>query len=128
MNKHLRNFCVLGVFLIIFGCAASAFGQIRTGGYKSASVADAGVKAAADFAIELKSADYDAEIRIENILKAETQTVAGTNYRLCLEIYVPSETDGEDGVALIVQTVVYRNLQGEMKITSWNDESDCGGN
>ena len=128
MNKSLRNFCALAAFLIVFGCAANAFGQIRTGGYKSVSVSDAGVKAAADFAIELKSADYDAEIRLENILKAETQTVAGTNYRLCLEIYVPSETEGEDGVGLTVQTIVYRNLQGEMKITSWNDESDCGGN
>lgn len=127
MKINLRNIFACALFLVVFGCAANAFGQIRTGGYKSVSVSDAGVKAAADFAIELKSDDYDAEIRLEKIVKAETQTVAGTNYRLCMEIYVPSETESEDGVTLMVQTVVYRNLQGEMKITSWNDESDCGG-
>ena len=128
MKKIVRSFGALAAFLVVLLCAANAFGQIRTGGYKSVSVADAGVNSAAAFAVELKSDDYDAEIKLENILKAEVQTVAGTNYRLCLEIYVPSENEGEDGIQLIVQTIVYRNLQGEMKITSWNDESDCGGN
>ncbi len=127
MKINLRIFCAFVLFFIVSGCAAETFGQIKTGGYKSVAVSDAGVKEAADFAVELKAADYDAEITLTNIIKAERQTVAGTNYRLCLEIYVPPETDGEDGVSLFVQTIVYKNLQGEMKITSWNDESDCGG-
>lgn len=128
MKTIVRNFCALTLFIIVFGCGSEAFGQIKTGGYKSVAVSDAGVKEAADFAVELKAADYEAEIRLENIVKAERQTVAGTNYRLCLEIYIPSETEGEDGVTLNVLTVIYKNLQGEMKITSWNDESECGGN
>lgn len=123
---NLRNFCALALFLIAFGCAAEAFGQIKTGGYKPVAVTDAGVAEAADFAVELKASDYEAELKLEKIIKAERQTVAGTNYRLCLEIYVPAETDGEDGVTLTVLAVIYKNLQGEMKITSWNDESDCG--
>jgi hypothetical protein len=124
-NNRLTVFsCIL--FFIAFGCAANASGQIRTGGYKPVSVSDAGAKEAADFAVGLKAEDYEAEIRLEKIIKAERQTVAGTNYRLCMEIYVPSENEGEDGVMLTILTIIYKNLQGEMKITSWNDESDCG--
>lgn len=126
MKNNLLKIGACALFLIAFGCAANVYGQIRTGGYKPVAVSDAGAKEAADFAVELKAEDYDAEIRLEKIVKAERQTVAGTNYRLCLEIYIPSETEGEDGVSLTVLTIVHKNLQGEMKISSWSDESDCG--
>jgi len=51
--------------------------------------------------------------------------VAGTNYRLCLQIYTPSEEDETDGVMQYVKTVIYRNLKGEYAITNWEEE-DCG--
>lgn len=126
MKTNQLKIGACALFVIAFGFTANLYGQIKTGGYKSVAVSDAGVEEAADFAVELKAEDYDAEIRLEKIVKAERQTVAGTNYRLCLEIYVPSETKDEDGVTLTVLTVIFKNLQGEMKITSWNDEADCG--
>lgn len=125
MKQNLRKIFTGAVFFIALTCAVSAFGQIKTGGYKPVSVSDAGVKEAAEFAIQQKSAEMEQEIRLENILKAERQTVAGTNYRLCLEIYAPSENDGEDGVTLYIKTVIFKNLQGEYKINGW-DEEECG--
>jgi len=127
MKTNLLKIGACALFMIAFGCAANVYGQIKTGGYKSIAVTDAGAKEAADFAVGLKAEDYEAEIRLEKIVKAERQTVAGTNYRLCMEIYVPSETEGEDGVSLTVLAVVYKNLQGEMKITRWDEDSECAG-
>lgn len=124
MKNNLRIFLTISAFCLIFGCAISAFGQIKTGGYKSVSVSDAGVKEAAEFAVEQKASELEQEITLENILKAERQTVAGTNYRLCLEIYAPSEEAETDGVTLYIRAVIYKNLKGELKITSW-EETDC---
>jgi hypothetical protein len=124
MKNNLRTIFILTVFCAVFGCAGNVSAQIKTGGYKSASVSDAGVKAAAQFAVETKASEMEQELSLEGIISAETQTVAGTNYRLCLQIYAPAAKDGEDGVTTYIKTVIYKNLQGEYKITSWEDE-DC---
>ena len=50
VKNNLRKIFVLTVFCIALGGAASVFGQIKTGGYRSVSVNDQGVKDAADFA------------------------------------------------------------------------------
>lgn len=127
MKNNFRKIFAAAVFFIALTCAVSAFGQIKTGGYKSVSVEDAGVNEAADFAVEQKAAELEQELTLENIIKAERQTVAGTNYRLCLQIYTPGGDEDEDGVTLYIKTVIHRNLKGEFSITSW-DESDCGEN
>lgn len=125
MKHNFRKIFAPAVFFITLTCAVSAFGQTKTGGYRPVSVSDAGVKAAAEFAVETKAAELEQEISLENILKAEAQVVAGTNYRLCLQIYTPSEEDETDGVTQYIKTIIYRNLKGEYKITSWEEE-DCG--
>ncbi len=124
MKNNLRTLFTMTVFCLAFGCAVSAFGQIKTGGYRSASFSDAGVKEAADFAVENKAAELEEELTLEGIIKAETQTVAGTNYRLCLQLYVPAKEEETDGVTLYIKTVIFKNLQGEYSIKSW-DEEDC---
>jgi hypothetical protein len=75
MKKSLRKTFASAVFFIALGCAVSAFGQIKTGGYKTVSVSDAGVKAAAEFAVETKAAELEQEISLEGIVKAEAQPV-----------------------------------------------------
>ena len=125
MKIKQRNTFATAVFFIALTCAVSAFGQVKTGGYKPVSVEDAGVQEAAYFAVETKAADFEQEITLENILKAERQTVAGTNYRLCLQIYTPGGNDDEDGVTLYIKTVVHKNLKGEFSIKSWVEE-ECG--
>jgi hypothetical protein len=124
MKNNLRIFFALTVFCMALACAASAFGQNKTGGYRSVSVSNQGVKDAADFALEIKASEMDAEFSLEGIIKAETQTVAGTNYRLCLQIYVPSQEDETDGATLYIKTVIFKSLKNEYSIKSWVEE-DC---
>lgn len=125
MKNDLRKLFTVTVFCIAFGCAVSAFGQIKTGGYKTIAPDEAEVSKAANFAVDAKAYELQQEISLENIFKAERQTVAGTNYRLCLEIYSPSADEEEDGITIYIRTVIFKNLKGVYKITSW-EESDCG--
>ena len=124
MKNKLQKLFMLAAFGIVFGCALSLSAQIKTGGYKSISVSNSGVQEAADFAVEKKAAEMEQELSLEGIVKAETQTVAGTNYRLCLQISAPSKEEGEDSVTVYIKTVIFRSLKGEYSITSWEDE-DC---
>jgi hypothetical protein len=126
VKNNLRKIFVLTVLCIALGGAASAFGQIKTGGYRSVSVNDPGVRDAVDFALEIKAEEMDEELSLESIVKAERQTVAGTNYRLCLRIFVPSKEDETDGETLSIRTVVFRSLKNEYSIKSW-EEADCAG-
>lgn len=127
MKNNLQKMFTIAAFCLIFGCAASIFGQIKTGGYKSISVENEGVLAAVDFAIAKKSEEMEVELSLQAIEKAEIQVVAGTNYRLCLQIYAPAKEEETDGVTLFIKTVIYKNLKGEYSITSWEDE-ECAEN
>ncbi len=124
MKNKLRIMFTISVFCLIFSGAVSVFGQPRAGGYKDVSVSTPDVKAAADFAIEKKASEMEEELSLEGIIKAETQTVAGINYRLCLQLYIPAKEEETDGVQLFIKTVIYKNLKGEYSITSWEEE-DC---
>jgi hypothetical protein len=112
------------VFCIAFGSAVSVFGQIKTGGYRSVSISSEDVKDAADFALEIKAEEMKEELSLEGIIKAETQVVAGTNYRLCLQLYIPAKEEETDGVTLYIKTVIFKSLKNEYSITSWEEE-DC---
>ena len=125
MKSNLQKLFTLTAYCVVFGGAVSCYGQIKTGGYKTVSVDDAEVAKAANFAVDAKAYELQQAISLENVFKAERQTVAGTNYRLCLEIYAPSANEDEDGVTIYIQTVIFKNLKSEYKITSW-EESDCG--
>ena len=125
MKKGLRKTYTLAVFFVALTCAVSAFGQIKTGGYKAVSVEDAGVKKAANFAVETKADELQQAIQLEEIMTAERQTVAGTNYRLCL--LISSTTENDEDITLFIKTVIHKNLKGELKITGWDEDPDeCG--
>lgn len=109
--------------LIIFMASVSIYSQRVLGGYKSAAIDDEGVTSAADFAVQKKSDDVETPVLLESIAKAESQTVAGVNYRLCLWVYSNNE-DGEKDESYTVQVVVNRNLQGNFSLTSWT-ETKC---
>ena len=117
-------FAALG---IILGCATTSFAQKKlsmVGGYKTVAVTDAGVKQAAEFAVSDHSQKNEVSLEIVSIEKAERQTVAGMNYRMCIEVKV-AEEDNED--TQFVLAVVYRNLKGAYKLVSWKPD-ECGGN
>jgi cystatin-C len=80
------------------------------GGYQSASVTDPDVMAAARYAV--KKQKRKRSVRLVSIERAETQVVAGMNYRLCLKVKIKGKTR-------TVTTVVYKNLQQRYSLTSW---------
>ena len=115
---------LFGLFAVIFGCATADYAQTRpiVGGYKTVSVTDAVVAEAADFAVGDYSQKNDVSLEIVSIEKAERQAVQGTNYRLCIEVKITGEDDGD---TQFVQATVFQNLKKEFTLKSW-DADACG--
>ena len=63
-------------------------------------------------------------IFFEGVEKAEVQIVAGRNYRLCMKVRSQGGEDEADAI-IFVQAVVYIDLKGNKKLSSWST-SDCG--
>ena len=126
MKKSSQVLLVLVALGIIMGCATVSLGQVpRVGGYSETATDDPEVQQAAEFAVSAQKEKQDGPLSLVSIKRAERQTVAGVNYRLCLEVKAADETDA--GVeSQHVQAVVYRNLKNEYRLTSWQ-EADCGG-
>lgn len=119
MKRNMKLVVVLAAMAVIFGCAAAAQAQIKTGGYKEISKTDAGAVAAANFAITAQSTKTGYTFELLDLAKAERQVVAGSNYKLCMQV----SADGDE--PFFVQAVVYVDLKNNRKLTSWAD-SDCG--
>ena len=109
---------MLSAFAVILTFASASFAQM-VGGYKVISKSDAAAVAAADFAIEAQSEKSEKSYELTDLVKAERQVVQGSNYRLCLEV----SADGSD--TFYVQALVYVDLKGNKKLSSWAD-STCG--
>lgn len=122
--KKMRIIMLIAAFGIIFGSVSASFGQIKVGGYRSVSVEDVGVVAAAEFAVQSRSETEEMAMSVESIRKAEVQVVQGFNYKLCIEVYYPSSEPETDGVLIFAQAVVYKDLKGKLKLSSWA-EADC---
>ena len=94
-------------------CPSQAAEQI-VGGYSEASITNAEVVAAAQFAVKAQAAtpEQKAVITLVELLSARQQVVAGMNYRLRLKVKV-------DGKVKEAEAVVWRKLSGEHELTSW---------
>jgi hypothetical protein len=119
---------------IVFGCAGVGFGQDDNnppivGGYSKVATNNPAVAAAADFAVSEQKRRQNGPLSLTEIKRAERQSVAGTNYRLCLNVKAGDEDDA--GVeAWDVEAVVFEKLPrapgNKYKLTSWV-KKDCGG-
>lgn len=87
------------------------------GGYQEASRTDLSVISAAKFALKEWRRRKRARVSLISIERAETQVVAGVNYRLCLRV----KTRGK---IRSVRTVVYQNLQQKYSLSNW-EEGAC---
>ena len=125
MKNSLRFTFVLAAVILVFAFVSDGFSQrVVLGGYKKIAKSDTGAAAAADFAVEAQAKKKkNATIELVEIEKAESQVVAGTNYRLCLKVTTSGEK-GEADVTITVQVVVFKNLKGAYSLTSWK-EDDC---
>ena len=123
MTKSLRMAAFIAAAIIVLGCSVIVFAQ-RTGGYREIDKADEGAVGAAEFAVKQESEKKEMTYKLVEIEHAETQVVAGINYRLCLKIGYHKADDDVDTTEF-VRVVVYRNLQNQYSLTSWTEEN-CG--
>lgn len=122
MKRSLTLIAILSVALFVF--TWSIVSAQRTGGYREIDKADEGAGVAAEFAVKAESEKKEMTYKLVSIEHAETQTVAGINYRLCLKVgYHKPDEDAETTES--VRVVVYRNLQNQYSLTSWTEEN-CG--
>lgn len=114
---------ILAALAVIFGAATTCFAQkdVITGGYGPIPNTDAGALAAAKYAVKTQAKKTRATIKLVSVKQAETQVVAGQNYRLCLEVTIKSKGKTE---TKNIQTVVYKNLKQKFSLTSW-EEAVC---
>jgi len=118
-----------GRFAVGFLVLAIALGTIaasaqRLGGYREIDKSDEGAAAAAEFAVKAESESKEMTYKLVSIEHAESQVVAGTNYRLCLKVGYHKQDDDVDTTEF-VRVVVNRNLQNQHSLTSWTEEN-CG--
>lgn len=124
IKKHLPLMIIFAAFSVIFGAAKTTAAQTEdlkkpiAGGYSTAEVMDAQVIAAANFAVKAQSKKQRAKTKLVAISRAEKQIVAGTNYRLCLQVET-LETDKKTAVPQTVQAIVFRSLKQKYQLTSW---------
>ena len=122
MNKKLYTLPILFTLVIGFSCLAAS--AQRLGGYREIDKADEGAAAAAEFAVKAESEKKEMTYKLVSIEHAESQTVAGINYRLCLKVGYHKQDDDVDATE-VVRVVVFRNLQNQYSLTSWTEEN-CG--
>ncbi len=119
MKRHLTGLAVAIILALLLGTVIVS--AQRTGGYREIDKADEGAVAAAEFAVKDQSEKKELTHKLVSIEKAESQVVAGINYRLCLK--VSYQKQGEDSeTSEFVRVVVFRNLQKEYSLTSWTEE------
>jgi len=118
-----------GRFAVVLFVLAIALGTIgasaqRLGGYREIDKSDEGAAAAAEFAVKAQSENKEMTYKLVSIEHAESQVVAGINYRLCLKVGYHKQDDDVDTTEF-VRVVVNRNLQNQHSLTSWTEEN-CG--
>lgn len=119
MIKSLQVVLVLVAFQIAFCCVNLVLAGQRAGGYKEIPSDNPEAVAAANFAVNEQGQKQGSSYSLVSIERAESQVVAGVNYRMCLKVEAGDETQE-------VKVVVYRNLKKEYSLTSWTEES-CSG-
>jgi len=121
MKNYLR---MLMILIVVLGCAAISFAQIKTGGFKKVPVSDAGVVAAAEFALGAQADKDNIGIELVSIESAERQTVAGTNYKICLLVTVTDEYT-EEPYDQFISALVFSSLKKEYTLKSWTEVENC---
>lgn len=108
--------------LVLTGAAEAARpGQDSplAGGYREQSVTDADVLAAARFAVREATLREGRRVTLLAVRQAETQVVAGFNYRLTLSV----RSGGREGEA---RAVVHRSLKNAYRLTAWERQGGRG--
>ena len=93
--------------------AQVASAQQIVGGYSGVAISDADTILIAKAAVKMKNALRESKkVKLLTVTKAESQVVAGQNFRLCLDVKQAKHK-------MRVQAVVYRDLSGKLTLTEW---------
>jgi Aspartic acid proteinase inhibitor/Sporulation and spore germination len=122
MRKSLLKVLAAASLCVVIVNAAAVASARQTpplaGGYGDARVSERGVLEAARFAVREEGRREGRRVSLVAVRRAETQVVAGLNYRLRLSVRAGGRT--RDATA-----VVYRNLKGVYSLTSWDAGGDA---
>lgn len=108
------------VALIVAGMAVIVSAQgVITGGYRTVAVDGEYVVAAAQFAVNNRAENNPEQegLTLASVDKAQSQTVGGINYKLCLTVTLDDESQQ-------VSALVFQSLQRTFTLKSWTVE-DC---
>ena len=131
LGLRFRNLLFMLSFLLLFSCAPEKSKDVtiktedkpmRAGGWADASITDEWVTKAAEFAVKgeqevmrMTESQKTVTLKLVKIISAKQQVVAGMNYDLKLEVNM-------DGKTKTARTILWRQLSGKFKLTSWNWE------
>jgi len=123
INLLLRTLVTASVLVALF--AITGMGQMVpiVGGYSSIATDHPYVEAAVEFSIATKNKEKGVRYELIEILTAQSQPVAGTNYKVCIEANVSKDEDAEP-VPRHFLVVVYKDLKLKLRLTSWL-EKEC---
>lgn len=113
-----HRFCFFwGVLFLIISIMSVAPVSAQTGGYSDVAVTNPEVIAAANFAVDEQAKKESAvgesgSFKLNKIISAKQQVVAGMNYDLQLKVKVRGDKK-------IAQAIVYKSLSGTYQLTSW---------
>lgn len=113
MKKHIRNILFFAALIFAGSIAASNASAQITGGYGDASRSSKEVREAATFAVKAHAKKIGKAVKLVRIEKAETQVVAGLNYRICMDV-----REGK-GKQKRITAVIYRDLKQHLSLTTW---------
>jgi hypothetical protein len=122
MKKDFRFMVIAVAIGVILGSVVAVSGQL--GGYRPAAKDEGEVVAAAEFAVDEQSKKQGMTYKLVSVERAERQSAAGANFRMCLKVGYHKEDDDVDATEF-VKVVVHRNLQQEHSLMNWAQE-DCG--
>lgn len=109
-----------GMLLAGLALAGCSIAQERVGGLTPALRTDTEVRKAAEFAVSAQSKQTSTGLHLIQVVGAQTQVVAGVNYRLCLEVA------GESGPRpQLIDATVYRDLTPKLSLTQWQVVKAC---
>ncbi|MFN2453918.1 MAG: hypothetical protein ABR577_06815 [Pyrinomonadaceae bacterium] len=112
MNNKLRTKLLLAVLTIISGNISSLPARQIAGGYQAASNTDRQVVKAAVYAIRAEKRRQGMRVSLLSIERAETQVVAGINYKLCLRVKAKGKTQ-------TIKAIVYENPKQKYSLSAW---------
>ncbi len=114
MNKSMRVVLIIVALYVASGSVSGLLAQQLpiAGGYQEASKTDREVRRATRFAIRKEKLKRGVSLSLITIESAETQVVAGINYKLCLRVKI-------NGVTQDATAIVYQDLKRKYTLAGW---------